>query len=68
MGCRVTPEKLSANLGMSKEKIGEALAQECLSGGMQKQFSYPALFSHPEETMTAKGVPYLLQWHGAKPI
>ncbi len=35
MGCRVTPEKLSANLGMSKEKIGEALAQECLSGGTE---------------------------------
>jgi hypothetical protein len=33
MGSKVTPEKLSANLGMSKEKIGEALAEECLMGG-----------------------------------
>jgi len=30
IGSQITPEKLSANLGgMSKEKIGEALADEC---------------------------------------
>jgi hypothetical protein len=33
MGSLETPERLSAHARMSKEKIGEALAEECLGGG-----------------------------------
>lgn len=48
MGSQVTPESLAANLGLSKEKIGEALADECVGRGGTVWQSEMLVHNQPE--------------------
>jgi hypothetical protein len=63
MGSQVTPERLSASLGrMSKERIGEALADECVGRGGTVWQSEMLAHNQPElQRMRATICPHLLE-------